>query len=481
MLAGMASHAVTGSAQIELAAPVLKWQHGGCFSSWCETGWYSSPAVADLDGDGSAEIIASAYSIVVLDGVTGAVEWRAASGHDRSEPGASNVGRTWPGVVVADIDGDGRPEIATAHGGGWVSVYDHQGYFEQGWPQRPTTRELRGLAAADLDTDGTMELVVGGAVGASTNTWVFEHDGAWRPGWPRVGSGAGYAWGVFNDNAALADLDGDGRGEVVVPSDVHYVCAYRDNGAPIPAHAVYGDRVWGEVGAWESPAVELRGWGTCRLSDGRDERYRTNFAHGPATIADVDADGVLEIITAGNTYDCATSPYTSLYSGVFIFNADRSRFASSGYDWRDVPIDTGAPLSENYNVIESAHPNPVVVDLDGDGHKEILFASYDGRLHAFWLDKTEHGGWPFSIYRPAEGFLRFASEPVVADLDADGQAEVIVASWAEKGSQRRHRQAGYPRCFRQSDPPGRSARRLRQPRLERCPGGPDARRHRRRP
>lgn len=33
-------------------APFLKWQKGGCYPSWCETGWYSSPAPADLDGDG---------------------------------------------------------------------------------------------------------------------------------------------------------------------------------------------------------------------------------------------------------------------------------------------------------------------------------------------------------------------------------------------------------------------------------------------
>ena len=28
-------------------APVLKWAYAGCFSSYCQTGWYSSPAVAD--------------------------------------------------------------------------------------------------------------------------------------------------------------------------------------------------------------------------------------------------------------------------------------------------------------------------------------------------------------------------------------------------------------------------------------------------
>ena len=57
--------------QAGIPLPVLKWQHGGCYSSWCETGWYSSPAVADLDGDGSMEVIGSAYSIFVLDGETG--------------------------------------------------------------------------------------------------------------------------------------------------------------------------------------------------------------------------------------------------------------------------------------------------------------------------------------------------------------------------------------------------------------------------
>jgi hypothetical protein len=55
-------------------------------------------------------------------------------------------------------------------------------------------------------------------------------------------------------------------------------------------------------------------------------------------------------------------------------------------------------------------------------------------VHAFWLDKTEHGSWPYSVYKPAEGFYRFASEPLVADLDNDGYAEVIFTSWTQKGS-----------------------------------------------
>jgi hypothetical protein len=189
---------------------------------------------------------------------------------------------------------------------------------------------------------------------------------------------------------------------------------------------------WGAVATFESLANELRGWGAC---DGaRAESYRSNFADSPANIVDVNGDGIREVVVTANVYDCHAGYPPSRYIGLYIFNADRSRFNSGGYNWTSVPVDTGAPLSEDYGVIENIAPNPVTVDLDGDGKLEILFPSYDGRLHAFWLDKTEHGSWPFSVYNRAQGFYRFASEPVVADLNNDGKAEVIFASWTQKNS-----------------------------------------------
>ena len=107
-----------------IQAPVLKWKHAGCYSSWCETGWYSSPAVADLEGDGNIEVIGSTYTIFVFDGSTGNLEWRVKSGHDRSEnpDSVSNVGRTWAGIVITDLDNDSQLEIVTARHEGYVSV-----------------------------------------------------------------------------------------------------------------------------------------------------------------------------------------------------------------------------------------------------------------------------------------------------------------------------------------------------------------------
>ncbi len=318
------------------ACPCLSGSCGGCYNSWCETGWYSSPATADLDKDGQVEVIASTYSIFVLNGSTGELKWKMSSGHDRSEPGAPNVGRTWPGIVIEDIDNDGALEIVTAHSGGWVSAYNAQGYFEPGWPKQPTSNELRGLLVSDLDGDHTMEIITTVLFMGQSNTWVFEHDGTLRHGWPQLSNDSGYAYGVFNANASAGNLDGDDAGEIVVPSDVHYICAYEANGTQIPANAMYGGKGWGKVGVWESLATELRGWGEC--NGVHAESYRTNFAHGPSVIADVNGDGAMEVVATGNVYDCSADPYASRYDGVYVFNADRSRFNDDGFDWRSAPI-----------------------------------------------------------------------------------------------------------------------------------------------
>jgi len=58
LLAALPAGAPGGAPALQaIQVPILKWQHGGCFSSWCETGWYASPAVADLNGDGYAEVL----------------------------------------------------------------------------------------------------------------------------------------------------------------------------------------------------------------------------------------------------------------------------------------------------------------------------------------------------------------------------------------------------------------------------------------
>ncbi len=406
--------------------PVLKWQRGGCFSSWCQTGWYSSPAVLNIDGDPQAEVIAGMYDVVALDGVTGALQWRA-----------TNSSRVWPGVALADLTGDGSTEIIVGRSGDQLTVYNTAGGVV--WTRSPFGGgEVRSLAVADLENDGQVEMLVGRASGGGTKQLnVYEPDGSVRPGWPARRDGeAGYGWGMYNQNAAADDINGDGFKEIIGPTDTHYITALDRDGNQLAANAIFnvsnpqGPKVWSQVGVHVSQNVDLVGYAHCGTE------HRPNFADSPPVLADLDHNGIREVIVVGNVYNCATDPYTSLYQMPFIFNADRSRWSGAGFDWTVIPTPdaSAGPISEDYNIIETAEPDPAIADLDGDGLEEILYASYDGRLHAYWLDKTEHGSWPFRVYNPAEGFFRFASEPVVADLDNDGKAEVIFASWTQKGS-----------------------------------------------
>jgi hypothetical protein len=422
MCAGLA--ATVGPAHAAVAAPVLKWAYGGCISGpYCQTGWYSSPAVADIDGDGQAEVVWGAYDVVSLNGTTGALEWRATNGQ-----------RVWPGVVIADLTGDGTPEIIVGRGGDQLTVYNRFGGVV--WTRNPFGGgEVRTLAVADLENDGQLEIIVGRASGGSTKQLsVYEPDGSVRAGWPARRDGeAGYGWGMYNENVAVADMNNDGFREILGPTDTHYITALDRGGNQLPASAIYGaGKVWSQVGVHVDHAVDLRGYADCGIE------HRPNFADSAPIFADVNGDGVREWIVVGNVYNCGTDPYLSLYQMPFILKNDRTRWSGSGFDWTAIPVPGpgSGPRSEDYAEIETVARNPVAADLDNDGRLEILYPSYDGKVHAYWLDKTEHGSWPFVV--PVSGVgadtFRFASEPVVADLDNDGQAEVLFTSWPRKAA-----------------------------------------------
>jgi hypothetical protein len=424
----LAASLVLTTAEAAVSPPVLKWQRGGC-TSFCQTGWYSSPAVFDLDGDGQPEVIWGSYDLVVLQGSTGALRARAA-----------NPDRVWPGVAVADLNGDGTPEIAVGRGGNHIHVYRFvaPSTLQVVWSTAaafPAGGEVRTLAVEDLESDGQLEVIAGRASGGSfEQITAFTSTGALRVGFPARRTGElGYGWGMYNENVAVADIDGDGFKEIFGPTDTHYITALDRNGSQLPVSPIYtGRSVWSEVGVHVDQAADLRGYANCGTE------HRPNFANSAPVVADVDGDGTKELVVIGDVYNCAIGdPDGDLYHLPFILKKDRTRWTGSGFDWTVIPAAKpgSGPLSQDYNEIENSVQDAVVADLDGDGRKEILYSSYDGRVHAFWLDKTEHGNWPYRV--PTTGgadTFRFAGEPVVADLDNDGKAEVIFTSWPRKAT-----------------------------------------------
>ncbi len=448
-----------------LSKPVLKYAYAGCYEWWCEESRYSSPVVVDLDKDGSLEIIYSAYSIFVLDAATGKLEWRVNSGLDRSseykEVGGNIAGHTYSDIVVDDIDADGRYEIISGHSKGYISVYNNEGYFEKGWPQKPVSGSIRSVKAYDLDNDGTKEILVGAGVSNATSVYVYEHTGELRKGWPQLSgeqlytnntdfTTSGVAYGVFCNNLSAGDLDNDADLEIVAPTDVQFISAFEDDGTLLKANSeLWGGKTWSRIGLFEDYLSELRndncgelwGYGTPILS--REDCYMAQLGHSGSIVMDVDGNGSKEIIVTAMMMNFARDErqgvtmnyiegFTPKYFTLFILNTDRTRYVNQklGFDWRYVPTDLGEALSFDYeNVIYYCDYSPVAADMDGDGYTEFLFASPNGKVHCFSLDGTEHGAWPYSLVTRTDPVYEYATMPTCRDLDGDKEPEVIFASW----------------------------------------------------
>jgi FG-GAP-like repeat len=410
--------------QAQIGAPILQWAYGGCGASSCQTGWYSGPAVADIDGDNAMDIVWGSYDVVALNSTNGSVKWRG-----------TNAQRVWPAIAVADfVSSSAGLESVVGRGGDQLTMYSGAGSIL--WSVNPFGGgEIRSLAAADIDGNGDLEIIVGRASsGGDRQVSVYEHDGTLRPGWPARRAGEpGFGAGMYNENIAVGDLDGDGQAEIYAPTDTHYITALHPNGNQLSASTIYGlsagvAKTWAQVGVHVDQAADLRGFANCGTE------HRPNFANAAPAIADMDGNGSKELIVPGDVYDCSIGdPAGDLYYLPWILKRDRTRWSAGSFDWTTIPLaglSSAATIQGQFATIEDAVVNAVPADLDGDGQKEILFASYDGKVHAWWLDKTEKHSWPYVV--PGSGF-RFAAEPIVVDLDGDGRSEVIFTTWPQKG------------------------------------------------
>jgi hypothetical protein len=147
-LVAMASLAVAGSAS---AAPAADAGAQGCVRTkhkakvsaprlvrhiaTGETGWFSSPGLVDLNGDGRLEIVAPDYSTFVFD----------ASGRLLGK-GTATKGRVYAPGVVADLDGDKVPEIVVGGNEGTVAAYDLSAASSRPSPAGPHRRAAAGSA-----------------------------------------------------------------------------------------------------------------------------------------------------------------------------------------------------------------------------------------------------------------------------------------------------------------------------------------------
>lgn len=379
--------------------------------SGSDEGWLSSPAVADLDQDGHPEIIAARGRTLYVWHSDGSLYWKGA---------ASTTGRIWGPPVVADLDGDGRLEVAVGSHQEKISVFQWNGLPKAGWPKLlGGTFEIRSLAAGVVSGNGKM-----GLLAARTSTkpiaYLFDHTGLVMPGWPQLSSATGctltvncFEAGAYNQNVGMADLNGDGKTDLIVSYDTAYAGVFHLTGVPFAADpSTFVRPFFSGIPAFHDYALAKQGFGP----DGKD---RSEFTDSPPVVADLDGDGKRELILVGD-HELAGNT-ANRGNALFVFHADATRAA--GFE---SPFETAGPLvydDPGANILDVT-PAPAVADLDRDGKKEILFPSYDGNMYAVHSDGKLY--WKFSF---ADNGARFASEPVVADLNNDGFPEVIFTTY----------------------------------------------------
>ncbi|MFQ5764579.1 MAG: FG-GAP repeat domain-containing protein [Rhodospirillales bacterium] len=151
-LFGVAIGDVNGDGDLELAAAtinggstrsgvVLVWNHDGTPApGWPKivprVGFTSGTTLADVDGDGIADVLAAGLNVVSVSGVLFAWNGNGAliPGFPIELPGE---GFSHSGVTVADIDEDGRVEISAASTPGFGGTPATFHWFDIGTPYRP--------------------------------------------------------------------------------------------------------------------------------------------------------------------------------------------------------------------------------------------------------------------------------------------------------------------------------------------------------
>ena len=181
-----------------------------------------SPAVADLDGDGSPEILAANNQGKVFVWSANGTLWAG---------WPKNLGFFQDRIAVDDLNGDGQKEIIISTTGS-VRVFNTSGVALPGFPVF-TNAGNTPPAIGDVDGDGQKEIVVATAVGP-TNLYMIKANGTVMPNWPRAINPSLPSNLVSESYPVLGDLDGDGDMECVIGSTNGLVYAFRSDGSYLP-------------------------------------------------------------------------------------------------------------------------------------------------------------------------------------------------------------------------------------------------------
>lgn len=284
------------------------------------------------------------------------------------------------------------------------------------WTVETKSNSFGGAAVADVDCDGGLDLAFGSYFGDSKVRVLRGRDGSevWSF---EAGSGGGKGDACIDASCKFADLDGDGKLELVIPiSNTSQVMAF---------DAATGARKWtyeaGYAECIDTPPciVDADGdggldvvvgtfKGRLHVIRGRDGAGLAAFKVAPGAVQscpillDANGDGALDLIAAN-------------------FRGDDALHCVSGVAAPNGPPDARPELWRLQTGGWMYH-GPAVGDLDGDGAPDLVIAAYDGKVYAC---RAADGTL---LWTAAPGERYFMSPMAITDVDGDGLPEVIAAS-----------------------------------------------------
>lgn len=294
------------------------------FSNVRDIGAYGNLAVGDIDNDKEIEILAPGLSGLYAFERDGTQKWY--------QPYVGSIG--WGSITIADLNADGVTEIIAAG-----TVLDNNGNILWNSPVQGGLPNGGIPVAADINLDGQQEVIFGGTVFDANGNLVWQNS-------------------ITPDGfAAIGNFDQDEQPEVVVVYNGRV--SLLDNDGNLLWRVTIPDILIGVTG-------------------------------GPPTVADLDGDGEVEIGVAART----------LYT---VFNADGSVL------WQ-------APITDQ----SSRTTGSSAFDFDNDGDVEVVYAD-ESTLYVF-------DGATGEVVFDMPHFSNTVYEyPVIVDIDNDGHAEIVVA------------------------------------------------------
>jgi hypothetical protein len=427
-------------------------------SGLTDVGWYASPTIGDIDGDGDLDVLTGKYLAGLIGGVTyfrntGTAIAPAFTTTTVLSGLASNIGDANFCPALGDLDSDGDLDIllAVADGYGNSRVFGFKYLENTGSAINPVFAASTTLSNisivgtlsggantvvpnfGDVDKDGDLDLLVGGNDGTLA---YFENTGTRvAPAFETSTSLSGLPDMGTYSAPAFVDIDADGDLDVASGDTVGNLTIFENTGSgttPITFASSTTLSGFSDIGASSAPTFgDLDGDGDLDMLAGEGfgifiyfENTGTSSAPSFAAtrtlpgldaytdfttpiLGDVDGDGDLDLFTGER--------FNGLYYYENTGTSTSPSFAAS-------TTLSGIPATYDYSA-------PTFGDIDGDGDLDLLSGRGDGNFDFF--QNTGSASAPaFGPKATLSGLTAIGqnSKPTFGDVDGDGDLDILAGN-----------------------------------------------------